>query len=64
LQRQRILFLLCVLPNPLTTFATVSAASSGLPFGRFFAASPAGFLVLAPALAIAGGGILAALGIS
>jgi len=61
---QRILFLLCVLPNPLTTFATVSAAASGVPFGRFFAASLAGFLVLATALAIAGQGILAALRIA
>jgi len=61
---QRILFLLCLVPNPLTTFATVSAASSGVPFGRFFAASLAGFLVLATALAIAGQGILAALGIA
>jgi membrane protein DedA with SNARE-associated domain len=61
---QRIVFLLCVLPNPLTTFATVSAASSRVPFGRFFAASLAGFLVLSTALAVAGQGILAILGIS
>jgi hypothetical protein len=61
---QRILFVVCVLPNPLTTFATVSAASSGVPFGRFFAASLAGFLVLCAALAVAGQGILAILGIS
>jgi hypothetical protein len=61
---QRILFLVCVLPNPLTTFATVSAASSGVPFGRFFTASLAGFLVLSTALAVAGQGILAILGIS
>lgn len=61
---QRIVFLLCVVPNPLTTFATVTAASTGVPFSRFLAASLGGFLVLAIALVVAGQGILVALGIS
>jgi hypothetical protein len=61
---QRIVFVLCVLPNPLTTFATVSAAATGVPFSRFFVASLGGFLVLTVALVVAGQAILAALGIS
>ncbi len=61
---RRIIFLLCVVPNPLTTFATVTAASTGVSFSRFFAASLGGFLVLAIALVVAGQGILAALGIT
>jgi len=61
---QRIIFLLCVVPNPLTTFATVTAASSGVPFRSFVAASLAGFLVLTIALVLAGQSILAALGLS
>jgi membrane protein DedA with SNARE-associated domain len=61
---QRIVFVLCMLPNPLTTFATVSAAATGVAFSRFFAASLAGFLVLCTALVIAGQGLLTLLGIS
>lgn len=61
---QRIIFALSVVPNPLTTFATVSAATVGLSFVRFLTASLAGFLVLTIALAVAGQGILVALGLS
>ncbi len=61
---QRIIFALSVVPNPLTTFATVSAATMGLSFVRFLTASLAGFLVLTIALAVAGQGILVALGLS
>jgi hypothetical protein len=61
---QRIVFLLCILPNPLTTFATVSAAATGVPFSRFFGASLAGFLVLCLTLVIMGQGLLVLLGIA
>lgn len=61
---QRIIFLLSLVPNPLTTFATVTAAATNVPFTRFFAASFAGFLALTIALVIAGQGALLALGIS
>ena len=61
---QRIIFLLSLVPNPLTTFATVTAAATNVPFIRFFAASLAGFLALTIALVVAGQGILLALGIS
>lgn len=60
---KRILFLLCVVPNPLTTFATVTAASTSVPFASFFVASLAGFTVLTVALAVAGQAILGALGL-
>ncbi|MDH4141987.1 MAG: hypothetical protein OEV61_05190 [Chloroflexota bacterium] len=61
---QRTVFALSLIPNPLTTFATVTAAAIGMEYGRFFAASLAGFLVLTSVLVIAGQGILLALGIS
>jgi membrane protein DedA with SNARE-associated domain len=61
---QSTIFLLSVVPNPLTTFATVTASAAGVEFVRFFAASLAGFLVLTTALAVLGQGLLIALGVS
>src|SRR5262245_6324075 len=58
----RTIFALSVLPSPLTTLGTVTAASAGVPFRQFFVASLAGFLVLSAVLAFAGQAILAALG--
>ncbi len=60
---QRTIFILSVVPNPLTTFATVTAAALGVRYPRFFAASLAGFILLTSILVIAGQGIIAALGI-
>ena len=57
----RIIFGLSVIPNPLTTFATVTASAVGVSFTHFFAASLAGFLVLTSALVILGQGMLQAL---
>ena len=64
LRGQRTIFLVSVVPSPLTTFGTVAAAEERVEFRRFFLASLAGFLVMTGALVIAGKGILAALGIS
>ena len=61
---QRTIFLVSVVPSPLTTFGTVAAAEEQVEFRTFFTASLAGFLVLTAALVIAGKGILVALGIS
>lgn len=61
---QRTVFAVCIIPSPLTTFATVTAAASGVEFVRFFVASLAGFLVLTFALVILGQGLLQALGVS
>ena len=61
---QRTVFALSVVPNPLTTFATVTASAAGVEFVRFFVASLAGFLVLTVALVILGQGLLQALGVS
>jgi hypothetical protein len=61
---QSTVFALCVIPNPLTTFATVTASAAGVEFVHFFAASLAGFLVLTSALVILGQGLLQALGVS
>lgn len=61
---QRTIFLVSVVPSPLTTFGTVAAAEEHVEFRRFFLASLAGFVVMTGALVIAGKGILAALGIS
>lgn len=61
---QPTVFVLSVIPNPLTTFATVTAAATGVPYGRFLVASLAGFLVLTSALVILGQGLLQALGVS
>ena len=58
---RRIIFGLSVIPNPLTTFATVTASAVGVSFTHFFAASLAGFLVLTSALVILGQGMLQAL---
>jgi uncharacterized membrane protein YdjX (TVP38/TMEM64 family) len=61
---QRTIFLVSVVPSPLTTFGTVAAADERVEFRSFFVASLAGFLVMTTALVVAGKGILAALGIS
>ncbi len=61
---QRTVFALSLIPNPLTTFATVTAAAIGMEYHRFLAASLAGFLVLTTVLVVAGQGILLALGIA
>ncbi len=61
---QRTIFMVSVVPSPLTTFGTVAAAEERVEFRRFFLASLAGFVVMTAALVIAGKGILAALGIS
>jgi len=61
---QRTVFAVSIIPNPLTTFATVTASASGVHFARFFVASLAGFLVLTFALVILGQGLLQALGVS
>jgi membrane protein DedA with SNARE-associated domain len=58
---RRTMFLVSVIPSPLTTLATVTAAASGVPFRIFFAASFAGFLVMSSVLAFAGQAILAVL---
>jgi hypothetical protein len=55
---RRTMFLVSVIPSPLTTLATVTAAASGVPFREFFVAAFAGFLVLSSVLAIAGQAIL------
>lgn len=56
---RRTMFLVSVIPSPLTTLATVTAAASGVPFRIFFFASFAGFLVMSSVLAFAGQAILA-----
>jgi hypothetical protein len=61
---QLTVFGLCVIPNPLTTFATVTASAAGVQFVRFFVASLAGFLVLTTALVVLGQGLLEAIGVS
>ena len=43
---RRTIFIVSVLPSPLTTLTTVGAATVGIPFRTFFAAALAGFLVL------------------
>jgi hypothetical protein len=55
---RRTMFLVSVIPSPLTTLATVTAAASGVPFRIFFVSAFAGFLVLSSTLAIAGQAIL------
>jgi hypothetical protein len=59
-----IVFLLCVIPNPLTRFATISAAATGVRFYSFFLASLAGFLVMTGILVIGGQAILVLLGVA
>ncbi len=61
---RRMVFLLSIFPNPLTTFTTITASSSGIWFESFFMAALAGFLVWTTLLAVAGQGILIALGLS
>ena len=58
---RRTIFIVSVLPSPLTTLTTVGAATVGIPFRTFFAAALAGFLVLSSVLAFAGQAILAVL---
>ena len=48
-----------IVPSPLTTLTTVSAAGAGVPFRTFFLAALAGFLILSSVLAFAGQAILA-----
>jgi uncharacterized membrane protein YdjX (TVP38/TMEM64 family) len=61
---RRTIFLVSLVPSPLTTFGAVAAAKDRVMFRDFFVASLAGFLVLALALVIAGQAILTALGVS
>lgn len=61
---QRVILLVSIVPNPLTTYATVTAAATGLTWSRFLAPSFAGFLVLTLALVSVGQAILAAIGLT
>ncbi len=56
----RTVFLLSIVPSPLTTVAAAYAGALDIGFRRFFVASLAGFLVLTVLLVIAGRTILAA----
>jgi hypothetical protein len=56
---RRTIFLASVLPSPLTTLATVAAASVGVAFRTFFVTALAGFLVFSSVLAILGQSLIA-----
>jgi hypothetical protein len=55
------IFAVSILPSPLTTLATLTAATVGIPFPRYFVPLLAGFLVFSTVLVVAGQGLLAAL---
>jgi len=57
------IFMVAVIPSPLTTFATVTASATGIPFRRFITASLAGFLVLTTVLVLIGRGLFEAISI-
>ena len=50
-----------IIPSPLTTLATLTAAMSGVPYLRYFVPLLAGFLLLSSVLATSGRGILTVL---
>jgi hypothetical protein len=56
------IFAVSILPSPLTTLATLTAATVGIPFPRYFVPALAGFLVFSSVLAFAGLGLFDALG--
>jgi membrane protein DedA with SNARE-associated domain len=58
---RRTMFAVSVLPSPVTTLATLTAAMTGIPFLRFFVPAAAGFLVFSSVLAAGGRGLIAAL---
>jgi membrane protein DedA with SNARE-associated domain len=59
----RTVFFASIIPNPITTLATLTAAMSGVPFVRYFLPLTAGFLIFCSVLAASGRGILAAMGL-
>ena len=59
----RTIFAVSVIPSPLTTLATLTAAMSDVPYLRFVVPSLAAFLILTSVLASSGRGILTALGL-
>ena len=59
----RTVFFASIIPSPITTLATLTAAMSGVPYLRYFLPLAAGFLVFCSVLAASGRGILAAMGL-
>ena len=54
-------YVTAALPTPATTIATTAAASAGMTYLKFVAASFAGFLTMSTVLVLIGQGVLAAL---
>ena len=57
-------FVVSLVPNPLTSFASASAGAEGVAFRRFFVASTAGFIIFSGLLVLLGAGALRLFGLS
>ncbi len=57
-------FMVSLIPNPLTTFASMTAGATGVGFRRFLGASVSAFLIFSSLLVLLGGGLLAVFGLS